>query len=137
MINLEKKERKDVWVYDNDLRKALHMTCTEVLLLCIIQQTQCKRRGCCPLTNKFFSDKTGEKPKKIGELLKTLRELGVIWIGYHIRSNRMRSGYERHIVVPESTSKYRRFLVRAYKNRTLKKFNEEYGYELDRRIGRN
>jgi len=135
MLTKDNKERIDTWIYDNDQRKALHLTCEEALLLCIIQQTQCRRKGCCPLSNKFLIDKTGIKEKYISKILKKLSEIGVVWIGYRIRSNKMPSGYERHIVVPESLSRYRRFLVRAYKNITLKKFNEEFGYDLDKRLG--
>lgn len=116
------KKRKDIWIYDNDLRKVFRLTCMEALLLCIIEQTICRWKGCCYLGNRFFIDKIGVTEFIISKALKKLVGLGVIWMDNKVMTTR---GIERHIVIPKSASKYRKFLVKSHCHHTLNKFKKD------------
>lgn len=121
------KKNKDTWTYDNNLRKEHHLTCPEACLLGIIEQTQCRYKGCCYLRNRFFIDKLGVKEQWICTTLKKLENQIVIWRYPWFKNIRTRNGYERHIVVSKSVSKYRKFLVKTHNHYLLNKFNKEFG----------
>ena len=120
--NGNKPKRREIYSFDNDIRKKYGLSCVEACFLGLIQHLQCSTKGHCWAGNFYFIDKLGISDSTVERTIKKFRSLGLIWTHYYNSKN----GKRRQIVTPDSIRLYQHFLKSFKSWIILKKFQAEF-----------